>query len=330
MRLNISMRLFQRENGIWYVEFKRGQKKSLRTRNKAEALRLFNKLKREYLAGRLVILKEGRKVLLSEFIQEYLDWARENLADETFRKRKHVLQRLKSVIGDVYLKNLSRKHLDEYTSYLLSIGVSRNTVNTHIRHIKASLSKAVEWELVKENPFKGYKLLKVQQKPPAYLLPNQVEKVLQTIDDEFWKFVFMLFVFTGMRLSEVANLQWRDIDLKREVIVVRKSKNYQSRVIPIHPKLRNEITKRLPSVGKVVPYYKDYIYHKLKKYLKQAGFEKIRVHDLRHTFASLMVMSGVDLKTVQELLGHQDYRVTEIYAHLSPLHLQEAIKKLPI
>ncbi|SMO32595.1 Phage integrase family protein [Balnearium lithotrophicum] len=203
-------------------------------------------------------------------------------------------------------------------------------MNTHLRHLKASLTKAVEWEFIKEHPFKGYKLLKVQQKPPAFLLPEQIERVLSVIDNDFWSFVFKIFIYTGMRLSEVANLQWKDIDLNRGVITVRKAKNYQTRVIPLHPKLRAEVEKRLPAVGKVVPYHKDYIYHKIKGYLKKAGFPNLRVHDLRHTFASLMVMSGVDLKTVQELLGHQDYRTTEIYAHLAPYHLQDAIRKLPI
>jgi len=330
MRLNINMRLFQRENGIWYVEFRRGVKKSLRTRNKAEAIRLFNKLKREYLAGKLIILKEGRKVLLSEFIPEYLDWARENLAPATYRKRFYVLNNFKEIVGDIYLKSLSRKHLDEYISHLLATGVTRSTVNTHIRHLKASLTKAVEWEFVKEHPFRGYKLLKVQQKPPVFLLPEQISKVLEVIDNDYWAFVFKLFIYTGMRLSEVVNLRWSDVDLNRGVIVVRKAKNYQSRVIPIHPRLREEIEKRLPAVGKLVPYHKDYVYHKLKGYLREAGFPNVRVHDLRHTFASLMVMSGVDLKTVQELLGHQDYRTTEIYAHLAPAHLQDAIRKLPL
>ncbi|WP_456459842.1 tyrosine-type recombinase/integrase [Desulfurobacterium sp.] len=328
--IKVSMRLFQRENGIWYVEFKRGHKKSLRTRNKAEAVRLFNKLKREYLAGKLIVLKEGRKVLLSEFIPEYLDWARENLAPATYRKRLYVLNNFKEIVGDTYLKSLTRKHLDEYVSHLLATGVSRNTVNTHIRHLKASLTKAVEWEFAREHPFKGYKLLRVQQKPPTFLFPEQIGKVLKVIDDEFWVFVFKIFIYTGMRLSEVANLRWNDVDLRRGVIVVKKTKNYQTRIIPIHPKLREEIEKRLPAVGKVVPCCKDYIYHKIKNYLKKAGFPNVRIHDLRHTFASLMVMSGVDLKTVQELLGHRDYRTTEIYAHLAPAHLQDAIRKLPI
>jgi len=330
MRLNINMRLFQRENGIWYVEFGRGKKKSLRTRNKAEAVRLFNKLKREHLAGRLIVLKEGRKVLLSEFIPEYLDWARENLAPATYRKRVYVLKNFKEIVGDIYLQSFSARHMDEYVSQLLATGISRNTVNTHIRHIKASLTKAIEWELIKEHPLKGYKLLRVQRRPPAFLLPEQIEKVLQVIDNEFWAFVFKIFIYTGMRLSEVANLYWRDIDLRRGVITVRKAKNYQARIIPIHPKLREGIEKRVPAVGKVVPYCKDYIYHKIKGYLRKAGFSNMRVHDLRHTFASLMVMAGVDLKTVQELLGHQDYRTTEIYAHLAPHHLHDAIKKLPI
>jgi integrase len=328
--IKVSMRLFQRENGIWYVEFGRGKKRSLRTRNKAEAIRLYNRIKREYLSGRLLILKEGQKTPLSEFTANYLEWAHENLAHSTYRKRAYILGRFRESVGDLFIQNLSTRHLDQYIAGLLATGVSRNTANTHIRHLKAAFTKAVDWELLKEHPFTRYKLLKVQQKPPAFLLPNQIEKVLNVIDSPEWRFIFKLFVYTGMRLGEVANLYWRDIDLRRGVITVRKAKNYQSRVIPIHPKLREELEARYPAVGKLVRYSKDYIYHRLKRYFVEAGFPELRVHDLRHTFASLMVMAGVDLKTVQELLGHQDYRTTEIYAHLAPDHLHDAIRKLPL
>ncbi len=328
--IKVNMRLFQRENGIWYVEFGRGKKKSLRTRNKAEAVRLFNKLKREYLAGKLIILKQGRKIPLSEFTSEYLDWAKENRSRETYVKARHTLNRLKEVVGDVFIQNLSKRHLDEYVSYLLSCGLSRVTVNVHIRTLKAAFSKAVEWEYLKQNPFKGYKLLKVQQKPPRFLLPNQVKQVEAVIDKEEWLFIFRLLVYTGMRIGEAVRLNWKDIDLERGIITVKKTKNFQSRVIPIHPKLKQELLKRYPAVGKVIGYSRDHIEHKLKDYFRKAGFPELRVHDLRHTFASLMVMAGVDLKTVQELLGHTSYKTTEIYAHLAPYHLQDAIKKLSI
>ncbi|WP_456382585.1 tyrosine-type recombinase/integrase [Persephonella sp.] len=325
------MRLYQRENGIWYVEFKRGKKKSLRTRNKSEALRAYNKLKKRYLEGKILpLLQDGKKIKLSEFTQEYIEWTQENRSEETVKKANYTLNKLREIVGDIYIKNLTKRHLDNYVSHMLAQGLSRTTVNIHIRTIKSAFTKAVEWEYVKSHPFEGYKLLKVQQKPPRFLLPEQIEQVEEVIDNDFWLFVFRLFIYTGMRLGEIWNLQWKHIDLNRNVIIVEKTKTFQSRIIPIHPKLREELEKRYPAMGKVVPYAKPTIERRLKGYFKKAGYKDLRVHDLRHTFASLMVMNGVDLKTVQELLGHQSYRTTEIYAHLSPQHLHEAIKKLPI
>ncbi|SMO61038.1 Site-specific recombinase XerD [Balnearium lithotrophicum] len=330
MKFNISMRLFQRENGVWYVEFERGKKKSLRTRNKAEAIRIYNKLKREYLKGKLIVLKEGIRVPLSQFTQEYLDWAKNNRSEETFTKARHVLNRFREVVGDLYLSAITKRNVDEYVNHLLECGLSKVTVNVHIRTLKSALSKAVEWEYIKENPMKGYKQLKVQQKPPRFLLPQDIAKVEEVIDREEWLFIFRFLIYTGMRIGEAVRLYWKDVDLERGLITVRKSKNFQTRVIPIHPNLRKELLKRYPAIGKVIPYSRDHIEHRLKEYFRKAGFPELRVHDLRHTFASLMVMSGVDLKTVQELLGHTSYKTTEIYAHLAPQHLQEAIKKLPL
>ncbi|KJU83700.1 Integrase, catalytic core, phage domain protein, partial [Candidatus Magnetobacterium bavaricum] len=66
----------------------------------------------------------------------------------------------------------------------------------------------------------------------------------------------------------------------------------------------------------------------MKTYFRTAGVESFRVHDLRHTFASLLVQKGIDLRTVQELLGHTSYSTTLIYAHLSQKHLENAIAKI--
>jgi site-specific recombinase XerD len=67
----------------------------------------------------------------------------------------------------------------------------------------------------------------------------------------------------------------------------------------------------------------------IKTVLKQSGLGRLRPHDLRHTFASQLVMAGVDLKTIQELLGHSSYKTTEVYAHLAQDRLSDAISRLP-
>jgi len=252
--LKFKMRLFKRENGIWYVEFERGKKKSLRTKDKALAQKLFNKIKRDYLKGKIILLSEGKKIRLSEFIEEYLTWARENRSEETYKKAAYTLNKFKEHIGDVYVKSLTKKHLDEYVSFLLAQSVSRTTANIHIRTIKSALSKAVEWEYVSKHPFEGYKQLKVHQKPPRFLLPEDIVKVEEMIDDDFWLFVFRIFIYTGMRLGEVLN---------RNIIKVEKTKTFQTRIIPIHPKLRTELEARMPAMGKVVPYAKPTIEHRL-------------------------------------------------------------------
>ncbi|EDP73902.1 tyrosine-type recombinase/integrase, partial [Hydrogenivirga sp. 128-5-R1-1] len=282
-----------------------------------------------YLKGKIILLSEGKKIKLSEFIEEYLEWCRENRSDETFKKAQYVLNKFKDYIGDIYVKSINKKHMDDYISKLLSEGLSRTTANIHIRTIKSALTKAVEWEYVKEHPLRGYKLLKIQQKPPKFLLPQQIKEVEKIIDEEIWQFVFRLFIYTGMRLGEITRLKWEHINLNREIITVEKSKSFHSRVIPIHPTLKKDIIRYKKDIGKVVPFKRRYIQERLKNYFRKAGYPDLRVHDLRHTFASLMVMAGVDLKTVQELLGHQSYRTTEIYAHLAPHHLKEAIKKFP-
>jgi len=324
------MRLFKRENGVWYVEFERNVRRSLRTKNRDEAYRLFKKLQREYLRRNVEVHVKNKsdKIKLSQFFEEYLSWCEKARAERTYLKAEEVTRRFLEYIGDMKLSLLTRRHLDRYVSFLINQGYAKTTVNIHIRTLKSILSKAVEWEYLERNPFAGYKALKVQERPPAFLLPEDIEKVEETIDDPDWLFIFRLFVYTGMRKGEVASLKWEDVDLKREVIVVKQSKNYKTRVIPIHPKLLPMLKERYGKGTKVCPRSYFRLSRGMKQILEKAGFPHLRLHDLRHTFASLLVMRGVDLKTVQELLGHTDYRTTEIYAHLSPVHLKEAVRKL--
>lgn len=132
---------------------------------------------------------------------------------------------------------------------------------------------------------------------------------------------------TGMRRGEVFNLTWADVDLKNKFVTVEGdgAKSGQTRHIPLNKEALSTLQewhKQSPKTGFVFPGQKGARLDNVKKswdgLLKLAKVEGFRWHDLRHTFASKLVMAGVPLNTVRELLGHSDIAMTLRYAHLAP------------
>jgi len=141
---------------------------------------------------------------------------------------------------------------------------------------------------------------------------------------------------TGMRKGEILGLEWeRHIDLKHGFILLDMTKNGERREIPINDTLRGVLqglTRRLdvPHVfydHDTGNHYKD-VKRSFKTALKRAGIRDFHFHDLRHTFASHLVMAGIDLTTVKELLGHKTLTMTLRYAHLAPAHKVKAVNIL--
>ncbi|NIS63389.1 MAG: tyrosine-type recombinase/integrase, partial [Proteobacteria bacterium] len=139
---------------------------------------------------------------------------------------------------------------------------------------------------------------------------------------------------TGMRKSEILNLRWDQVDFKHGFILLEVTKSGERREIPMNQILREalrKIPRRLnnPHVftnGKGTP-YKD-VKGSFASALRKAGIKDFKFHDLRHTFASHLVMEGVDLTTVKELLGHKTLNMTLRYAHLAPGHKVRAVSVL--
>jgi site-specific recombinase XerD len=145
-----------------------------------------------------------------------------------------------------------------------------------------------------------------------------------------------------MRRGELLALQWQDVKFGKEergILTIRKSKNHDMRHITMNARVR-ETLQKLPrniTEGKEDSYVfakkngegLKSIRNGFEAAVVRAKIEKhIRFHDLRHTFASWLVMKGIDLRTVASLLGHRDIRVTMRYAHLAPDHLQAAVDVL--
>ncbi|MEM7814711.1 MAG: tyrosine-type recombinase/integrase [Candidatus Aenigmatarchaeota archaeon] len=322
-----NMRLFQRENGIWYVEFYRGKKKSLGTRDRKLAERLFKELQKEALKGKLIFLEKTQRITLDEFIQEYVTYAEAVKAPTTAYRDKYALQKFREFLGNISLAIINVKRLEDYITFLRARGRKASSINIELRHLKSAFSKAKEWGYLRENPFAKIKLLKEEKTPPAFILPDEMKKIFDYLREKdliFYKLVFFT-LETGARRIEVLRARWEDIDWKRKIIILH-GKGNKKRVIPLSSRLEKVLEGERKDKGKLFPYeHHDTLSHKWQKVMKALGL-KYRFHDIRHTTASWLVMNGVSLKVVQELLGHSDIRTTQIYAHLAPEVLREAIE----
>jgi integrase len=156
----------------------------------------------------------------------------------------------------------------------------------------------------------------------------------------------MVAIHTGMRRGELLNLTWHEVDLVGNAVLVRKSKSGEGRRIPMSTTVRrtlndlNEARQRKCSGGAQQSETSQYVFTAPRggflgnlnrvwyAAIEHAGLVGLHFHDLRHTFASRLVMNGVDLFRVQTLMGHKSSRMTIRYAHLSPEHLRAAVATL--
>jgi integrase len=139
-----------------------------------------------------------------------------------------------------------------------------------------------------------------------------------------------------MRRSEVLGLRWLDVDRKGERIMLPQTKNGDGRVVWLNA-LACQVLDSIPQdgirstdfvfpvSGEVTP---ESVSLAFLRACRNVGIADFRLHDLRHTAASWLRMSGADLQDVAELLGHRDLRMTKRYSHLSPAHLSAAVKRL--
>jgi integrase len=136
---------------------------------------------------------------------------------------------------------------------------------------------------------------------------------------------------TGMRIGEILNLRYDQIDLASGVIIVEHTKNGKIRKIPINSKL-HDLLDNAKMIGNFVFGNGINPYGSIKKgfhaAIRRAGIPHLRFHDLRHTFATRLVSNGVDLATVKELLGHSTITMTMRYTHPTPEHKIQAVESL--
>ncbi len=239
------------------------------------------------------------------------------------------------------IARLTPKIFDDYKAFRKGEGAANKTINLELGLFRSIFYLAIKWKYIKENPLKGIKMLREDNhKKPRFLSKDEYRLLLENCGENLYP-IFYALLNTGMRKSELEHLEWKDIDFDRRKIKIRVKENWRpkttEREIPINEGLLKALMEHKKTrKGQLVfhsgngqPIEPNSLRKKLMAITKKCGFPDVtKLHTLRHTFASYLVMNSVDLPTVKKLMGHSNIDTTMIYAHLADEHVDRAVERL--
>jgi len=290
-----------------------------------------------------------------ELVKDYKKWAERQ---RCYKSKEYLIDQLKDEFGDLPLRRFNTMLIEQYqsdrmvkgrrkTKGQVPIGNKPATINRLTATLKHMMTKAVEWELVEEGILKKVRRVKQLEENNGrlrFLTQAECQRLIECCNP-LLKSIVLIALNTGLRKDNVLSLEWgANIDLNHGFIFVSQTKNGKRLEIPMNRTVRDALeslykgTKERPRRIDI-PFvfydpstekrYKD-VKRSFSTACKKAKIEDFTFHDLRHTFASHLVMKGVDLTTVSRLLGHKDIKMTLRYAHLAPTHMVNAVNILDV
>jgi len=285
----------------------------------------------EVVQDRFKLEKTKNRIRLSKLIEQYMDWITEN--QKGYSREVTISKHFLEFIGDKYIDSISTWDIEKYKSIRKQDGMKPSTVNRELNMLRSMFNRAVDWGQVEKNPLDGVKKLKPlkaedYERKPLYIPNDAFMDILNGSSHNLSNFLIVA-KNTGMRVSELINLEWLDIDFNLQLIKVKESKNYTQRYVPMNATVIIVLESFDKSGDKVFPYKsRDSVGSTWRKVKERLGLKQYRLHDLRHTFITDLVTSGVDIITIMEITGHKDIRMLKHYTHPTISHKIEAVKKI--
>jgi integrase len=294
--------------------------------------------KTEVIEGKLNPAKARKSPRFDVFSEEYLDWVKANKKPLTYKTAQTVMKILHASFGVKRLNEISAWHMEQFKKARKDAGKALAAINRELIFLKALLNKAVAWDKFTEYPGRQVKSFRVTNERTRFLSEEEESLLLPVCSSHLRRIVEAGFL-TGFRPQELTSLRPEDVDLERGLVTVAScySKNGESRTLPMEGRLQGVLQATLATRGNAPTVFTT---HTGKPWgptaygvcflnaNRRAGIAPCGPHTLRHTFASRLVMAGIDIRTVQELLGHKTIAMTLRYAHLSPDHKRKAMATL--
>ena len=328
------MAIYQRGKS-WYIDFtfhgQRIREMVGPSRRLAEAV--IAKRKAEIAENKFLdVRKDPPAVKLYDFAKEYLQWAKANKKASTYTRDLCMMRQLNNEFETKNIQEITTWQIEKYKARRKE-EVKPASVNRELALLKHMYSKAVEWGKIKENPVKKVKLLKGEVRRVRFLMPEEIRILLSNCADHL-KPIVTVALNTGMRKGELLSLKWDQVNLEQGIISLLDTKNHERRDLPMNEAVKSTLrTLKAEKIGEYVfcnGHGESFgeVKRSFGTALKKSGIEDFRFHDMRNSFASNLVMEGVDLVTVQQLMGHKTLEMTLRYSHLAPNHKMKAVNLL--
>lgn len=268
---------------------------------------------------------------LKQFTEEFLLWSEGAHRPNTVKANIQALKKFAAFVGqDIALKDIGARSADLFMAQQRKEGKKPSSVNNFYRHLKAAFRKAMAWEYLDKNPFDQVKALRRDKAEPVFLTKEQVSTFLDSIQDTDSRLIVTGYLATGRRRSELVGLKWADVNLEKKTYRIRAAKNHLTKDYPINYVFL-AVLMQLPKDTEFVFQrwrHPDTVTHIIKKALVAAGYGEMHSHHLRHSFASMYLMGGGDIRSLMDLLGHSQITTTMVYSHLTKAHLAKEVDRV--
>lgn len=323
--------LYLRGEVWWYCAYvgKKQVRVSLETVEKSEAQYKQILLDKEHAEHKTPVT--ASRSAIKPVIEEYLKYVSHKCVAS---HQKQTRRRLEAFINHSEIKRLSEIDAKAVRGFVDAVRKSDYDADQYIAIIKTFLNWCVKERLIFSNPAQYIARPKLPSSSRRFFRPDEIKRILSAAKLPANKSMYpniMVALYTGMRLGELTNLRWSDIDWKAKRIIVENRADFSTksslvRAIPLHPELE-AILKPLPRVKeRVLSWENDS--RIFKRIWKKAKITDGKPHLFRHTFCTNLFLTGTDPRTIMELMGHADLATTLKYSHTLPEYKVSAISKL--
>jgi integrase len=327
------------------VRMKGARPRSETFTRKTDARRWAQDTEADIRAGRHFKHSEAERRTVSELIDRYISQVLPRKPKTApFQLRQLVWWR--KHLGHLTLAQVTAARIVECREELLAGTTARRrlrapaTVNRYLAVLSHAFSIAVtEWEWLQDNPVLKLKKLREPRGRDRYLSESECERLLRACQESTNPYLYLVVVLaisTGMRHGEIITLRRRHVDVRRGRITLEETKNDEPRTVPLtgiaHSLLRKYL--RVPRIdtdllfpgtnpAKPVDLRKSW-----DNALRKAHISDFRFHDLRHTAASYLALSGASIKDIATILGHKSLAMANRYTHLPESHTEQVVAKM--